>query len=95
MTTVEAPEMLRQENTQGQGPEPEGEHISGVFEVEVPNPADQHVADHQVEKPQSTFSVEEDRPWPRGLANGVWKDWPIKPLRQWGSALASNTPPKK
>jgi len=45
--------------------------------------------------PHATLTVEDESPWPDGLANGLWKGSPMKPLTTWGIALERNAPPKK
>lgn len=45
--------------------------------------------------PQSTLTVDEESPWPGGLAKGLWKARPVTPLTRCGIAFAKNTPPKK
>ncbi len=49
----------------------------------------------RLKKPQTMLMREEDRPSPRGLANGLWKARPIVPLTKCGTALASTRPPAK
>jgi hypothetical protein len=46
-------------------------------------------------KPHSTFTVEDESPWPGGLANGLWKGRPITPLTKCGMAFVKKAPPKK
>jgi hypothetical protein len=48
-----------------------------------------------LKKPHSTFTVDEEKPWPGGFAKGLWKGRPIIPLTRCGTALARKTPPKK
>jgi hypothetical protein len=48
-----------------------------------------------LKNPQSTLTVDEESPCPRGLANGLWNGRPIMPLTACGTALARNAPPRK
>ena len=45
--------------------------------------------------PQSTLTVEDDRPSPEGFANGLCNGRPIMPLTRCGTAFVKNAPPKK
>jgi len=46
-------------------------------------------------RPQSTLTVEEDKPSPGGDANGLWNGCPEIPLPRWGRVFARKAPPKK
>jgi hypothetical protein len=48
-----------------------------------------------LKKPQSTFTVDEESPFPGGFANGLWNGSPITPLTKWGTAFVRKAPPKK
>src|ERR1700761_5024603 len=45
-------------------------------------------------KPQTRLTVEDDRPSPRGFANGLWNGRPMAPATMCGMALSRNAPPK-
>src|ERR1700744_1616136 len=45
-------------------------------------------------KPQTTLTVEDDRPSPRGFANGLWNGRPLAPATRCGMELSRNAPPK-
>ena len=56
---------------------------------------DQQIGKHEVQEAPQTMTVEDDKPLPGGLANGVWKARPEIPLPMCGTLLARNAPPKK
>jgi len=44
--------------------------VAGVLEAETADTADEHVGDGEMNMPQRTLTVEEDRPWPWRLCEG-------------------------
>ena len=71
IAAVEAAEMPRRKERIGSAPRPNATTSLGVPQAEIADAADEDIADDDIEKPQSTLTVDEESPCPGGLANGL------------------------
>ncbi len=78
--------MARMEQAHEQDAGAEGQRVGHQAQVEA--------ARARQQQPHSTFTVDEDRPSPGGVANGVWNGRPSAPASRCGTAFIRNTPPK-
>ena len=92
---MELAERARGEHAKQKDADTRGDNVIRSMYVEVSHLGDQQVAITKFANPQITFTVEDERPFPGGLAKGLWKGRPITPLTKCGTALARKAPPKK
>ena len=78
--TVKTPEHATKHDGKDEHTEAERNHMLCLPKVEFPYPENEQVATTRLSIPQSTFTVDNDRPSPGGDANGDWNGLPETPV---------------
>ncbi len=92
---MELPEIPCQHERHEQRPEPQGNHVLRLAQLEPANADHQQVSHHQVEHSPQHVITDDDKPCPGGDANGLWNGLAEMPFTRCGMVFARKAPPKK
>ena len=75
-------------------PRPNANRVVRGAQVEAAERTSSTHATSALKKPQTMLTVDDDRPSPGGVANGLWNARPMEPATTWGMAFNRKAPPK-